>query len=102
MINDEHDVVRPADEQRLAVEPKFTDLRVVEVHGHTLSRSDVVTSPQLAEAITGEGELSDQFDESRIVGIGADGFAEAGDQARGSSVPVREGASLGGVEEYVP
>jgi len=45
---------------------------------------------------------ADQLDEPRVVGVGADRFAEAGHQPGRSGLPVGEHGLFSGVEEEVP
>jgi hypothetical protein len=51
---------------------------VVDVHGSAPPGPNIVPGPQLAEARAGKGELADELDEAGIVGVGADGLANAG------------------------
>lgn len=65
------------------VEPgSLHDLTTAWDHVLSVDREPLATQSQRAEARAREGELSDELDEARVVGVGADGLAVAGDVAQ--------------------
>src|SRR5699024_2795012 len=71
-----------AKRELLAVQRQRTDLRVVEGHGAAGEGLDVVPCPELAEPLAGQGELPDELDSTRVVGIASDRGAKGSHQRR--------------------
>jgi hypothetical protein len=101
VVDDQHQARRTADGEFLAVEPELAHQRVVDPHGGAVPGPHVMARPQLPETRADQGKLPDEFDESGIVGVGADGFPEARHQALGGLLPVRVEGLFAGVEEHV-
>jgi predicted TIM-barrel fold metal-dependent hydrolase len=93
---------RTADGQLLAVEGELADLRMIELHGHALAGLDVVAREELAETFARERQLTDELDESWIIGVGSDGLAEARDEPGGGHIPVGVQRPFPGIEEHRP
>ena len=96
VADDEHLACRPAYAQFLPVQLEVTDLWVADAGGTAFAYLDVVACPELAEAGAGEGELAYELNEPGVVGVGANGLAEACDHTSRCAFPVRvQGRSAG-------
>src|SRR5689334_76048 len=89
VVGDQGLHVAARDEQLFVVELQWPDLRVVEQAGAGGLVLDVLAGPQRAEAFAAQGQLADEFDQARVVGVRAGDRAQVRDSPGGHGVPVR-------------
>jgi hypothetical protein len=71
VVGDQGLHVAARDEQLFVAEFQWPDLRVVEQAGAGGLVFDVLPGPERAEAFAAQGQLADEFDQARVVDVGA-------------------------------